>query len=123
MRRLLWIGVGVGLTVLVARRGRAWLAEVVPEPATGTVDTAISVAKVLRHARSEFDAGWAAKETELMTALVGDRDPSTLAADGAAAREALRARRAHEDRWSRRISEDWADQPTEDPDDDDGYAF
>ncbi|MBU4214879.1 MAG: hypothetical protein KJ792_09510 [Actinobacteria bacterium] len=123
MRRLLWVGVGVGLTVLVIRRGREWMTQVVPEPATGAVDTALSVAKVLRHARSEFEAGWAAKESELMSALIGDRDPSTLAADGAAARDALRGRRASEDRWSRRISQDWSDQPTEDPDDDDGYAF
>jgi hypothetical protein len=125
MRRLFWIGVGAGVAVLVVRKGRGWLAQAVPEPAAGAVDTAISLGRAVSVAREQFRAGWAEKEAELMAALVGDRDVADLAAGAADRRAALRARFAGDAdrRTAARIAEDWAGQPTDDPDDDDGYAF
>ena len=120
-RRLFWVGVGVGLTVFVIVRGRAWYARVVPEPAAGAVEAAVSVSRGLRGALAEFRAGRDEKEAELWAALVGDRDVEELKATASERRQRLAHRRdggAHD-----RLA-DWADQPTDDPEDDDtGYSF
>lgn len=126
-RRLFWVGVGVGLTVLVIYKGRAWYAQVVPEPAAGAVDTALSVSRGLRGAFAEFRAGRDEKEAELMAALVGDRDVAELKATAPERKQRLaqhwggaaRSGTAHG-----RQFDAWADQPTEDPEDDAaGYSF
>ncbi|MCL2454198.1 MAG: hypothetical protein FWD18_02680 [Micrococcales bacterium] len=123
MRRLFWVGVGVGagvgLTVLVIRKGRSWYATMVPEPASGAVDTAIAVSRGLRHALEEFRAGRDEKEAELMAALIGDRDVDQLRATAPERRERLAKNLRDRDRHrtEARIAQDWADAPTEDPDD------
>ncbi|MCL2091412.1 MAG: hypothetical protein FWH11_09380 [Micrococcales bacterium] len=122
-RRLFWVGVGVGLTILAIRQGRVWYARVVPEPAAGAVDTAISVSRGLRGTLAEFRVGRDEKEAELMAALVGDRDVAALKATAPERRRRLAERWGRDD-TSRRRYADWADQPTEDPEDDAaGYSF
>ncbi|MCL2423028.1 MAG: hypothetical protein FWD11_03895 [Micrococcales bacterium] len=113
-RRLFWVAVGVGLTVLVIHKGRQWYAQVVPEPAAGAVDTALSVSRGVRGALEQFRAGRDEKEAELWGALVGDRDIDELRASAPARKQRLA-----------RTFSDWSDQPTEDPEDDDavGYSF
>ena len=125
MRRLVWIGIGAGLAVLVIRKGRDWLSAAVPQPAAGAVDSAISLGRVARHLKAEFTAGRTEKERELLSALVGDKDVAELRARAPAHRAALHERRRHgtDRRTAERIARDWSDQPTDDPDDDDGYAF
>ncbi|MCL2466616.1 MAG: hypothetical protein FWF02_01980 [Micrococcales bacterium] len=112
-RRLFWVAVGVGLTVVVIHKGRQWYAQVVPEPAAGAVDTAISVSRGVRGALEQFRAGRDEKEAELMAALIGDRDVDELKATA----------RQRKQRLARQFA-DWSDQPTEDPEDDAaGYSF
>ncbi len=121
IRRLFWVGVGVGLTVLVIRQGRAWYARVVPEPAAGAVDTAIAVSRGLRGALAEFRVGRDEKEAELMAALVGDRDVAELKATAPERRRRLAERWGRDDASTHR---EYADQPTEDPEDDAAdYSF
>lgn len=122
-RRLFWVGVGVGLTILVIRQGRAWYARVMPEPAAGAVDTAISVSRGVRGTLAEFRAGRDEKEAELMAALVGDRDVTELKATAPERRRRLAERWGRDDASTHREYADMADQ-TEDPEDDAaGYSF
>ncbi|MCL2849462.1 MAG: hypothetical protein FWE61_05395 [Micrococcales bacterium] len=116
-RRLFWVGVGVGLAVVVIYKGRAWYTRVVPPQAAGAVDTAVSVSRGVRGFLAEFRAGRDEKEAELWAALVGDRDVDELKATAAARRQRLSGQ-------ARRQFAEWSDQPTDDPDDDPvGYSF
>lgn len=119
MRRLFWVGVGVALTVVVVRQGRALLERYAPPEATAAVAGAGRLARAAEGARREFAAGFAERERALRDALVGDVDLDKLRAEAPARRAALR-----ESFGGRHAAPpEWADNPTEDPDDDDGYAF
>lgn len=118
MRRLVWIGVGVVVTVVVIRKGRAVIDAYVPAGATDAVGTAARYGSALRTVRHEFVAGMAEREQQLRRDLVGDADIDTI-------REQRPERVADLKRtWStaRRHDTDPLG-PTEDPDDDDGYTF
>lgn len=124
MKRLFWIGVGVGLTVLVIRQGRRLVAQYVPADAAAALGTARKATRTARGVLHEFAAGVTERERELREALVGDADPAQVRARGRAAWAELRAGR--EGRTGRRgagVPESWAGGPLEDPDDDDGYTF
>ena len=125
MKRLLWIGVGVGLTVVVVRYGRRLVAQYVPADAAAAIGTATKVTRAARGVLDDFAAGLAEREDELRTALLGeDADLDAIKARGRAAWAELRTPRGSAARSARRAAPpSWADGPLEDPDDDDGYAF
>jgi hypothetical protein len=123
MKRLFWVGVGVGLTVLVIKRGHELVERYVPADAAAAIGTATQVTRTARGVWGEFSAGLAEREHELRTALVGDADLADVRARGRGAWDDLRgARRPAADRRGR-VPSEWAEGPLEDPDDDDGYAF
>ncbi|HEY0118347.1 MAG TPA: hypothetical protein VGC04_06185 [Cellulomonas sp.] len=123
MRRLLWIGVGVGLTVVVVRYGRRLVAQYVPDDAARAFGTAAKVGRTARGVFADFTAGLAERETELRTALLGeDADPDAIKARGRAAWAELRGTHGSA-APARHVPSEWASGPLEDPDDDDGYAF
>jgi hypothetical protein len=115
MRRLVWVGVGVVVTVVVIRKGRAMIDAYVPAGATDAVSSAARFGSALRTVRSEFVTGMAEREQQLRHDLVGDADVDTLRAE--------RPERVADLKRSvrRPRSDDLG--PTEDPDDDDGYTF
>jgi hypothetical protein len=117
MRRLVWVGVGVVATVLVVRKGRALLDAYVPAGTTEAVQGVGRVMTAVRTAQHEFRTGMAEREQQLRHDLVGDVDVEALRAERPERVADLRRTWA-----TRRAREDWAG-PTEDPDDDDGYAF
>ena len=119
MRRLVWVGVGVALTVVVLRQGRALLERYAPPEAAAAVAGAGRIARAADGARREFTEGFAERERALREALVGDVDVDELRAQAPARRAALRQAL----RGGDATPADWATNPTEDPDDDDGYAF
>jgi len=123
VRRLFWVGVGVGVTVVAIRYGRRLVAQYVPRDAAEALDTATRVARAARGLRQEFVAGLSEREQELREALLGpDADPDAISQRGRAAWAELRGSRgsaAH----GRHVPSSWATGPLEDPDDDDGYAF
>jgi DNA-binding protein len=125
MKRLFWVGVGVGLTVVVVRYGRKLVAQYVPADARRALDTAAKVTRTARGLRAEFAAGVAEREAELRHALLGDVDLDDVKVRGRAAVADLRDRGARRNRTTRpgRIPSQWAEGPLEDPDDDDGYTF
>jgi hypothetical protein len=95
MRRVLWVGVGVAITVVVVVRGRRVLARYAPaslvDQATERVDELGARALHLaRDLRTEFTAAREARERELMAALLaeGQEDPDTVRARRAAGRHA-----------------------------------
>jgi hypothetical protein len=126
MRRLFWVGVGVALTVVVVRQGRRLVETYAPAGSAEAVDGALRVTRALRAARDDFRAGVAEREAELLDALVGDVDLEALRATaprrraelretfGGAPRDALAADLA---------ARGWADEPTQDPDDDEQAPF
>ena len=120
MRRLFWIGVGVGLTVVVVRYGRRLYAQYVPADAAAAIDTAAKVRRTARGVLGEFTAGLAEREAELRHDLIGDVDVEALRSE----RARDRADRAHDVRTAR-TGRGWADGPTEDPEDDgdDGLPY
>lgn len=123
MRRLFWIGVGVGLTVVAVRYGRRLYAQYVPADAAAAIDTAATVRRTARGVLGEFAAGVAEREAELRTALLGDdADLDEIKSKGRAAWAELRGSRGPAAQ-SRRVPPAWASDQLEDPDDDDGYAF
>jgi hypothetical protein len=118
MRRLVWIGVGVVVTVVVIRKGRAIIDAYVPAGATDVVGTAARFGSALRTVRSEFAAGMAEREQQLRHDLVGDADIDAIRAQRPERVADLRRT------WSSSHKPDPdALGPTEDPDDDDGYTF
>lgn len=116
MRRIFWFGVGVAVTVVVVRRGRAWVEATVPPGAVTTAEKVAGAAGTWRRFRADFEEGRAASQAQLLHDLVGDADLEQIRASAPERRERLRGARRQD--FSR-----WADQPTQDPDDDDGYAF
>ncbi|WP_034608741.1 hypothetical protein [Cellulomonas sp. URHD0024] len=120
MRRLVWIGVGVVVTVVVIRKGRAVLDAYVPAGATDAVSSAARFGSALRTVRSEFVAGMSERERQLRHDLVGDVDVDAIRAERPDRVADLRGS------WSSRrpaAGDTAAPGPTEDPDDDDGYTF
>lgn len=118
MRRLVWIGVGVVVTVVVIRKGRAVLDAYVPAGATDAVSSAARFGSALRTVRSEFLAGMNERERQLRHDLVGDVDVEAIRAERP--ERVAELKRA----WSSRKPGDPARHgPTDDPDDDDGYTF
>jgi hypothetical protein len=115
MRRLVWIGVGVVVTVVVIRKGRAVLDAYVPAGASDAVGSVARFGSALRTVRGEFVAGMAERERQLRHDLVGDVDIDTIRAERP-------ERVADLKRSMRRYRADELG-PTEDPDDDDGYTF
>ena len=115
MRRLVWIGVGVVVTVVVIRKGRAVVDAYVPAGATDAVSSAARFGSALRTVRSEFVTGMAERERQLRHDLVGDVDVDQLRAE--------RPERVADLRRSVRKPRTVDYGPTEDPDDDDGYTF
>jgi hypothetical protein len=123
MKRLFWIGVGVGLTVVVVRYGRKLYAQYVPADAAAAISTATKVGKTARGVYGEFAAGLAEREAELRTALLGeDADLDEIKTRGRAAWAELRGSRGPAAQRSS-VPSEWASGQLEDPDDDDGYAF
>ena len=117
MRRLVWIGVGVVVTVVVIRKGRAILDAYVPAGATEAVSSAARFGAALRTVRSEFVAGMAERERQLRHDLVGDADLDKLRAERPERVADLKRTWASSKPSARDLG------PTEDPDDDDGYTF
>ncbi|GEL97142.1 DUF5984 family protein [Cellulomonas terrae] len=116
-RRLTWLAVGVVLTVVVVRKGRAVVETYLPPGTTDAIDGAQRVTHAVASFRSTFATAMAQREQELRHDLVGDVDVEALRAERP--ERVANLRRA----WSSRHGEDWAGSPTEDPDDDDGYTF
>lgn len=134
MKRLLWVAVGAGLAVVVARRSRAVAEHYLPPGAADALGVAGRVTVAARTAVSEFRLGLAEREEQLRHDLIGDVDIEALRADRDRARAesafpddaGAPTRPTGADRRARRASRGWADQPTEDPDDGDGdlpYSF
>ncbi|GAA3821477.1 hypothetical protein [Cellulomonas soli] len=119
MRRLLWVGVGVALTVLVIRKGRALVDEHLPAGTTDAVEGAVRLTRVARTTREAFTAGMAEREQQLRHDLYGDVDLDELRER----RDARRRPPAADRRRSAAVPPAWAEHPVEDPDDDDGYTF
>ena len=95
MRRVVWVGVGVAITVVVVVRGRQILARYAPaslvDQATERVDELGARAlHLVRDVRAEFTAARDARERELMAALLaeGQEDPDAVRARRAAGRHA-----------------------------------
>lgn len=132
MRRLVWVGVGVVLTVVVIRKGRAIAEAYLPEGSTDVVDAATRIGRALGTARREFSAGLAEREAQLRHDLVGDLDVDAVRAARGEHVDAVRSGWADatgrprpsgpRGRQARSAPSSWKG-PVEDPDDDDGYAF
>ena len=120
MRRLVWIGVGVVVTVVVIRKGRAVIETYVPAGATDAVSSAARFGSALRTVRHEFSAGMAERERQLRHDLVGEADIDALRAERP---ERVADLRRTVSRKPPRPADPDALGPTEDPDDDDGYTF
>ena len=83
MKRLFWMGVGVGVTVAAVRYGRKLYAQYVPADAAAAFDTAAKVGRTARGVLGELAAGIAEREEELRTALLGEgTDPDEVRAKG-----------------------------------------
>jgi hypothetical protein len=117
-RRLTWLAVGVVVTVVVIRKGRAVVETYLPAGTTDTIDNVQRVSHAVVTLKSEFLTGMAERERQLRHDLVGDVDVEALKAE--------RPERVQDVRraWSTARGRDagWSG-PTEDPDDDDGYTF
>jgi hypothetical protein len=116
-RRLTWLAVGVVVTVIVIRKGRAVVDAYLPAGTTDAIDGAQRVSHAVTSFRSTFRTAMAEREQELRHDLVGDVDVDALRAERP--ERVANVKRA----WSSRRGDDWAAGPTEDPDDDDGYTF
>ena len=124
MKRLFWIGVGVGLSVVVVRYGRRLYAQYVPAEAAAAVGTATKVGRTARGALDALAAGMAEREQELRATLLGEgADLDEVRSRGRAAWEQLRGPREPAAERPRPVPPTWASGQLEDPDDDDGYAF
>jgi hypothetical protein len=116
-RRLTWLAVGVVVTVVVIRKGRAVVDTYLPAGTTDAIDGAQRVSRAVATLKTDFLAAMAQREQELRHDLVGDVDVEALRAERP--ERTANLRRA----WSSRRGDDWSSGPTEDPDDDDGYTF
>ena len=120
MRRLFWVGVGVAVTIVVIRKGRAIASEYLPAGATDVVDGATRLSRGWNTARAEFSAGFSERARDLMHGVVGDADVDELRAQRPQHVDDLRRRFRPTD--SPKVPASWAG-PTEDPDDDGDAAF
>ena len=77
IRRLFWVGVGVGITVVVIHKGRQIVARYTPEAVSERAAAAVDDAgarlnSMARTFRSEFSTARAEREAELMASLRGE---------------------------------------------------
>lgn len=131
MRRLVWVGVGVAVTVVVLRQGRKVVRRYGPaaavDDATAKVnDLGQRVTHVVRDFGDEFRAARAAREAELRASLLAEGQPEPDVTR--AARAGQRDGRAGDRPEGRhRASGDAAaadgSLPTDPEDPDVGYAF
>ncbi|MFI2752074.1 hypothetical protein ACGIF2_01390 [Cellulomonas sp. P22] len=113
MKRLFWVAVGVGATVLVFRKATDVLDRYVPANARQAAGTLAHLGTAARGAKAEFLTAMSEREAQLRHDLVGDVDVEAARATRTAMRTAHAAgRRRHA------ATRDWADGPTEDPEDD-----
>lgn len=148
MRRLFWVAVGAAVAVAGARKlglldaaddGRHSR----PNPARAAfraAGTAAGAVRSLSDARRELRDGMAERAEQLRHDLVGEVDVAALRADRSARRAAAgppgtagavppawhRDPEAREASRAARSRAGWADEPTDDPEDDDGdlpYSF
>jgi hypothetical protein len=80
IRRLFWVGVGVTVTVVVITKGRRVVARYTPEAVAGRAedlgrDLSRRSGAFLTTFRSEFSAARAAREAELVAALLAEGQP------------------------------------------------
>ncbi len=114
MRRLLWVAVGVGLTVVVIRKAGDLADRYAPPGARQAAGTLVQATTVARGAKAEFLAAMREREEQLRHDLVGDVDVEALRDE----RARHRAESPTPTRRQRAAAKDWADHPTEDPEDD-----
>lgn len=114
MRRLLWVAVGVGLTVVVIRKAGDLADRYAPPGARQAAGTLAQATTVARGAKAEFLAAMREREEQLRHDLVGDVDVEALRDE----RARHRAASPTPTRRQRAAAKDWADHPTEDPEDD-----
>lgn len=113
MKRLFWVAVGVGATVLVLRKATGVLDRYVPAEARHAAGTLAHLGTAARRAKAEFLTAMGEREAQLRHELVGDVDIEAARSTRAAMRTAhSEGRRRHA------ATRDWADEPTEDPEDD-----
>ncbi|QGQ19382.1 hypothetical protein GC089_09235 [Cellulomonas sp. JZ18] len=127
MKRLFWVGVGVALTVAAVRNGRRVVETWAPAGTVETVEGVSRVSRALHAARNDFRAGVAAREAELLEALVGDVDVDELRASAPRRKDELRAAFGgtpdRDDLAGGLRARGWDGAPTQDPDDDDRAPF
>ncbi len=127
MKRLFWVGVGVAVTVAVVRNGRRVVETYAPAGTVDAVEGATRVSRALHAARDDFRAGVAAREAELLEALVGDVDVHALRASAPRRKDELRATFGGTPRGGDLAGDlrarGWDDAPTQDPDDDGRAPF
>lgn len=127
MKRLFWVGVGVAVTVAAVRNGRRLVETWAPAGTVETVEGVTRVSRALHAARDDFRAGVAAREAELLEALVGDADVDELRASAARRKDELRAAfggaSRRDDVAGDLRARGWDDAPTQDPDDDHRAPF
>jgi hypothetical protein len=120
MRRLVWVGVGVVVTVVVLREGRKVLRRYSPVGAVDDVaaranDLGERLTRVTNDFGSEFRSARAAREAELRASLLaeGQADPEVVRA----------ARHAAKTERERDAQEPQGPLPQDPEDPDTGYAF
>ncbi|MBO3085535.1 hypothetical protein [Cellulomonas fengjieae] len=116
-RRLTWLAIGVGLTVVAVRKGRSLADTYLPAGATDTIDGVQRVSHAVVTLRTQFATAMAEREQQLRHDLVGDVDVDELRAQRPERVADLRRS------WDSRHAGAGRVGPTEDPDDDDGYTF
>ncbi|WP_136520047.1 hypothetical protein [Cellulomonas telluris] len=127
MKRLFWVGVGVALTAVAVRNGRRVVETWAPAGTVETVEGVTRVSRALQAARDDFRTGVAAREAELLEALVGDVDVDELRASAPRHKDELRTALGGGPRRTGLAGDlrarGWDDEPTQDPDDDGRATF
>jgi hypothetical protein len=132
VRRLVWVGVGAVVTVVVIRQGRKALRRYGPAAAVDDVtaranDLGGRITNLVRDFGGEFRAARDAREAELGASLLaeGQPDPDVVRAERKAERERGGARGRHErDAPAERdASADKGPLPQDPEDPEAGYAF
>ncbi|MFC8191344.1 hypothetical protein ACFUMH_06725 [Cellulomonas sp. NPDC057328] len=127
MKRLFWVGVGVAVTVVAVRNGRRVVEAYAPAGTVDAVEGATRLTRALHAARDDFRTGVAAREAELLDALVGDVDVDELRASAPRRKDELRAAFGGAPRGGDLAGDlrarGWDDAPTHDPDDDGRAPF
>lgn len=127
MKRLFWVGVGVAVTVVAVRNGRRVVEAWAPAGTVDAVEGVTRTTRALSAARDDFRAGVAAREAELLEALVGDVDVDALRASAPRRKDELRATFGGAPQAGGLAGDlrarGWDEAPTQDPDDDGRAPF